>query len=226
MGTIILDFRPPELWGNKCHLRPLICDIWLQKPLQTNTPITLLLFTTLTINGQVRNFQKVIIFTFLSNKPTWWKKFKDKQNRVPALQGLTEMQMFATIQNTFMCIIPFNLQGYPRRYVCLFLFYEWKGAKNMSKGTWLISRRAGTLPKSIALHVGGEHQDVWNLPYWTLPSWTTCTEANSISGAYHVCLVSSCLSYHTTHVCLPECLTHIFNISSKRILFLHNLFPL
>lgn len=53
----------------------------------------------------MRNFQKVIVFTFLSNKPTWWKKFKDKQNRVPALQELTKMQMFATIQNTFMCIL-------------------------------------------------------------------------------------------------------------------------
>ena len=48
----------------------------------------------------MRNFQKFIIFTFLSNKPTWWKKFKDKQNRVPALQGLTDKQLFATIQNT------------------------------------------------------------------------------------------------------------------------------
>lgn len=56
------------------------------------------------------------------------------------------------------------------------------------------------------------------------------TEASSISGAYHVCLMSLCLSYHTTHVCLPECLTHIFNISSgSGFLFLHNLllvFPL
>ena len=56
-------------------------------------------------------------------------------------------------------------------YACSY-FINGKGQRNMSKGTWLISRRAGTLHRSIALHVGGEHQDVGKLSYWMLPYWT------------------------------------------------------
>ena len=75
-------------------------------------------------------------------------------------------------------------------------FMNGKEQRNASKRTWLVRRRAGTLYKSIALWVGGEHQDVWNLLLNAafLDCVLLCTEANSISGPYHVCLMSSCLS--------------------------------
>ena len=73
-------------------------------------------------------------------------------------------------------------------------FMNEKEQRNESERTWLVRRRAGTLHKSIALCVGGEHQDVWNLLLNAAFLDHPCTEANSISGPYHVCLMSSCLS--------------------------------
>lgn len=98
-NTLISGFWPPDYEANAfLLLNPPSASYFVTAAL-TNTSTALVMFPH---NTKIRNFQKVTIFISIQHTivACCGRNFKDKQNLVPALQELTGMHMFVTLQFT------------------------------------------------------------------------------------------------------------------------------